>query len=152
MSLAEWLQFMGRMLRKKTEPALIFDRVNNYKEHGLPCAEREWTLEDRKQGKRDKERVQPTRQCDECFHIHRPSPVCPECGYVYTVKSRTIDEVDGELQEVDKEAIKLEKKKERQKQGQEKTLDDLVALGKQRGYKNPYAWAVKVFSGRMNKR
>lgn len=145
-SLAGQMQYWGRALRYKEEPALIFDNVNNYLEHGLPCSKREWTLADRKQGKRQSERVPPTRQCMECFHIHTPAPKCPECGYEYPTKSREVDEVEGELEEVDK---KMEIKQRKQEQGSAQSLEALIALGKSRGYKHPTAWAAKVMAGRL---
>jgi superfamily II DNA or RNA helicase len=147
-SLAGQMQYWGRMLRYKPHPAIIMDHVNNWQEHGLPCAERKWSLEDRNQGKKSSERVPPTRQCLQCFHIHTPSPTCPECGYVYIIKSREIEEVSGELEEIDPKAAILERKKE---QGRAQSLEDLIAVGRSRGMKYPSAWASKVLSARMAK-
>lgn len=152
-SLAGQMQFWGRMLRMKGYPAVINDHVNNYIDHGLPCSEREWTLDDRAQGKKHSERVPPTRQCMECFHIHSPAPVCPDCGHVYEIKSREIEEVAGELQEANKEELKAKAVKARKmEQGKAQTLDDLIALGKSRGMKYPAQWAARVMAARMRKR
>lgn len=150
-SLAGQMQYWGRMLRYKDYPAIIMDHANNFEEHGFPCTERDWTLEDRKQGKRlsnDGEHV-PTRQCESCFLIHPPAPKCPECGYEYPIKSREIEQVDGELQELDPRAAVIERKKE---QGKAQSLDELIALGRKRGMKYPAQWAAKVLSARMRKR
>lgn len=151
LSLAGQMQYWGRMLRYKDYPALIFDRVNNWQRHGLPCDEREWTLEDRVQSKKASDRATPTKQCDSCFHIHKPAPVCPECGNVYEIKSREIDEVEGELQEVSKADIEAARIRERQEQGKADSLEGLIAIAKKKGYKNPTFWASKVMAGRMMK-
>ena len=147
-SLSGQMQYWGRMLRYKDYPAIINDHVNNFIEHGLPCDDRDWTLHDRVQGKRNTERAPPTRQCDSCFHIHSPAPQCPKCGHVYEVKYRDVDEVDGQLEKVDKEVAR---KSKRMEQGKAETLDDLIALGLSRGYKNPVAWATHILSARMQK-
>lgn len=146
-SLAGQMQFWGRMLRYKPYPAIIIDHASNYEEHGFPCSDRDWTLKDRKQGKResnDGEHV-PVKQCDSCFFVHPPAPKCPECGYEYPIQSRDIEQVDGKLEEIDPRAAVIERKKE---QGQAQTLGELIALGKRRGYQNPYAWASKVLNAR----
>lgn len=152
MSLAGQTQWWGRLLRIKDIPANIFDRVNNWKNHGFPCSEREWTLDDRKQDKKSSaERTIPTRQCPQCFFVHTPAPVCPNCNHLYEIKSRDIAEKDGELIEISKEAMAAVKKEARQEQGRADTLEDLIAIGKKRGYKSPSAWASRVLAGRMMK-
>lgn len=150
-SLANIMQYWGRALRYKDYPAIINDHVNNYIDHGLPCSEREWSLERRKQGKKSDGSSIPTRQCPKCFYVHKPMPVCPSCNHVYEIKSREIDMEDGELVEMDKDAIRSHKKDERMKQGMEQTLEGLIELGKRRGYPNPTGWASRVLAGRMMK-
>lgn len=150
-SLAGQMQYWGRALRYKDYPAIINDHVNNYIDHLLPCTERVWTLESRKQGKKTGEKTLPTRQCPACFFVHNPAPVCPNCDHVYEIKGREIDEMDGELVEMDKDAIKAIKKQERMEQGKASTLDDLIAIGIRKNYKNPTAWASRVMAGRMMK-
>jgi hypothetical protein len=39
----------------------------------------------------------------------------------------------------------------RREQGSAQTLEDLIALGQQRGYKNPAAWAKHVLAARQTK-
>ena len=87
-------------MRMKEEPAFLFDHVGNYIQHGSPDDEREWTLEAKPKRGGNKEPTQPVRQCPECFMVHRPSPECPGCGYVYPIQSRMVDEIEGELSEV----------------------------------------------------
>jgi len=151
-SLAGQMQYWGRALRYKDYPAIINDHVNNYVDHQLPCTERVWSLESRKQGKKSSdEKTLPTRQCPTCFFVHTPAPICPNCNHVYEIKGREIDEIDGELVEMDKNAIAAVKKDARKEQGKATTLDDLIAIGKKRGYKSPSAWASRVIAGRMMK-
>jgi len=113
-SLALQMQKWGRVLRRKDYPAIIFDHANNFKEHDLPCDDRHWTLEDRERGnRRQGERVEPVRHCwPGCGFCHKPAPVCPNCGKVYEVQSREIEEIEGELGEIDKERERKQKKKE----------------------------------------
>lgn len=152
-SLAGQMQFWGRMLRIKPEHAIIFDRVNNWKEHGFPDDERNWTLEDRGQGKKSGERAPPSKQCGECFCIHRPAPSCPDCGHVYEIKSREVEELDGDLVELTKaqrEELRQKLVKERKMaQGKARSLEELIAYGKSQGMNNPTGWAAKVLAGRM---
>jgi hypothetical protein len=56
--------------------------------------------------------------------------------------------VDGELEEIDVEAVRREKKQE---QADAKTLDELVMLATARGYQSPQMWAAKIYSYRAAK-
>lgn len=137
-SLALQMQKWGRVLRRKDYPALIFDHANNFMEHDSPSDERDWTLADRERGSRKSgERVEPVKHCwPGCGFCHKPAPVCPNCGNVYPIQSREISEVDGELREIDVASIKREKK---QQVWKAKTLDDLKAIERERGYKPGWA-------------
>lgn len=139
-SLAGQMQFWGRALRWKEKPAIIHDHVNNYIEHGFPDDEREWTLEDRSQSRTaSEERATPVKMCIECFFTHRPAPVCPNCGHTHPIQYREIEEVDGELVEVDPATVaRLDKAK------REKQLKQLIVVGKKRGYANPQVWAENI--------
>ncbi len=150
MSLSLYLQMCGRVLRAKNYPALIFDfcglamrdgEVN----HGLPDAPRIWTLEGRVKNKKPKEEPDVLcRQCDQCYCCHKPAPICPECGYIYPIVERKIDEKEGELVEVTAEMI--QKKRDRMEQGRAQTVEELVKLGK------PRRMAVKIVQAREEKR
>ncbi|MEB3212943.1 MAG: DEAD/DEAH box helicase family protein [Leptolyngbyaceae bacterium] len=139
-SLALQMQKWGRVLRRKTEPALIFDHANNLTEHGLPCDDRKWTLTDRKRNTREVGEINvPVRQCDSCYFCHKPAPVCPQCGFVYPVIGREIEEVDGELSEVD---VARAKQAARVEVGRAKTIAELQAIAAARGYKP--AWVFQM--------
>lgn len=151
-SLAGQMQFWGRVLRAKPFPAIINDHVNNWKEHGVPCSAREWTLESltRKAGG---ERVPPTRQCPSCFFVHSPAPACPECGSVYEVLGRMVKEKDGDLVEINKEEVEKQRLRKQHDLHNCKTLSDLQAYAKKYGYKSGWAfkyWQVRQDKGKQN--
>ena len=155
-SLSLHLQQIGRVLRpSENKPrAYILDHVGNCLRHGFAEEPREWTLDGiKKKTKREQaDDVEKYKQCPTCFAVHLPTPTCPQCCHTYEVKARTLDEVDGTLTElkVDFEAMRLARE-ERQRQGRAQSLDDLISLGKSRGYKNPQAWARYVFKGRRGR-
>lgn len=135
-SLALQMQKWGRVLRKKESPAIIFDHANNFKEHGMPCDERAWTLEDRAQ-KRGGGGGMPVRSCQRCYFCHRPAPICPACGFVYPIESREIKQVEGNLLEIkirDQKIVEAQKKQDRMEIGMAKTMDDLRRIAKDRNY------------------
>lgn len=140
-SLALQMQKWGRVLRRKDYPALIFDHANNLQEHGLPCQVRDWSLEDRKKrgSREESERTVAVRQCDQCYFCHPPAPVCPSCGFVYPIVGREIDEVEGELSEVQ---IEQQRKQARQEVGKAKTIAELKAIAAARGYAPGWVWQM----------
>lgn len=144
-SLALQMQKWGRVLRKKNMPAIIFDHANNTFEHGLPCDERDWTLSDReKKTGNFKAPEIPVKTCTNCFYTHKPAPSCPNCGFVYPILSREIEEVDGDLVEINTAAIK---KKERMEVGRSKNLAELLEIEKKRGYKKGWAYLTAKRKG-----
>jgi superfamily II DNA or RNA helicase len=100
-SLGLYLQQVGRGLRPAEGKAalIVLDHAGNTLAHGMPDADREWTLAGKKRRQRDA--VPPTRQCTECFAVHAPAPSCPECWHVYEMKAREIEAVEGSLVEMD---------------------------------------------------
>lgn len=145
-SLPLHMQMIGRALRPKDEPALLFDHAGNFERHGLPDDEHPWTLDDReKKGRGDSEPTMPTRQCPKCYFVAKPSPVCPNCGHVHEITDREIKQIEGDLEEI---KVVQRKKEARMEQGQARTYPELVALGVSKGYKNADAWAKNVLKGR----
>ena len=157
-SIAKQLQKWGRVLRYKPYPALIFDHASNTMKmdgtlnHGLPCTERNWSLKGTAKGTRDgMERAVPVQSCSKCYWTAPPWGLkCPACGDVREVQSREIEHIDGELLEVTKEMIMQQKKEARIEQGKARTLRELLALEKSKGYKS--GWAFKVYKSRGVKR
>jgi superfamily II DNA or RNA helicase len=151
-SLALHLQQLGRPLR--TSPgkqfAVILDHVGNCGRHGYAETEREWSMEGRDKKKRAKQESSvEMRQCPSCYLCHEPAPVCPECGHVYEIQRRELETVAGELVEIDPEIERRERKKE---QGACQSMDDLIALGRKRGMRNPAGWARYVWNARQARR
>lgn len=157
-SLSLYLQAVGRVLRPhpQKDRAIILDFVGAVQAHGMPDADREWTLE----GKPRSERAgsdQPAvtiRTCPKCFAIHAPAPACPSCSYAYTTRDRAPQEVAGELVRITPEmraqmAAQAEaerKQAKRQRITEERqcaTLAELEQLGRDRGYRFAAAWAAK---------
>lgn len=130
--------------------AIILDHAGNMMRHGLPCDSREWSLADRqKKKKSDEESDIAVRQCPECFHLHKPAPQCPMCGYEYEINHRVIEEVAGNLQEINKTEMKAQVKAERGKQLKKaKTLEELVTLAISWGYQYPMEWAERILEER----
>lgn len=155
-SLTVYLQGIGRGFRPAPgkEKLLILDHVGNWERHGLPDDEREWSLEGRKGRKRKQGDDEPDvkiQMCKQCFNVFRSGvDACPKCGApVEKIGVRKIEEVAGELERVD---LEKERKERRQLQGAARSLADLVAIGKQRGMKNPAAWAASVYCARQGKK
>jgi DNA repair protein RadD len=150
-SLSLYLQQVGRALRPAPgkEHAIILDHAGNCRRFGLPDDEREWTLEGRKKGRASSDAV-PIRQCARCFAVMpAAADKCGHCGFVFDVQSREIERVEGELSEVDLKA--LQREQSRREQSDATTLDDLTALARRRGYKNPEKWAHHIYASRQAK-
>jgi hypothetical protein len=67
--------------------------------------------------------------------------VCPDCGHEFKPERRSLQTVDGELVEVQQ----VDRKRE---QASAATLDELIAIGRRRGMKNPAGWARHVLAAR----
>jgi len=155
-SLIVYLQGNGRGFRvsEGKEKLIILDQVANYKRHGLPDDDREWSLQGRKKGKKrkpDDEADVSIQQCKHCFHIFRPGVnVCPSCGKPVEAKPKAeIEVVDGELERIDVTAMR---KQAKQEQGEARGLVDLVKLGQRRGMKNAAIWAAHVHASRAGRK
>ena len=145
-SLSLYLQQVGRCLgpQEGKEFAIILDHVGNVKRHGFPDQDREWSLDGaQKPRKAMDEKYLAVKQCPACYAVvFQTEKFCSYCGVVFEGKERSVTEVDGELVEVDhKAAIKEQQKLKRKQDWQAQTLEELVELGKARGYKSPYGWA-----------
>lgn len=158
MSEGLFLQQIGRVLRVAPGKiyATILDHVGNVGRHGMPCADREWTLEGAgKNGSGKREGPPPPVTCTGCFRqIVRPlPPCCPYCGEDLTPIGREeqLKIEAGELKKLEAEQVEAMRKSARKEQGQASTMADLIKLAHQCGMKNPEGWARHVFNGRRGK-
>jgi superfamily II DNA or RNA helicase len=143
-SVALHLQMIGRCLRPMAgKRAVVLDHVGNTLRLGHHLEPREWSLDGLK--KRDREQAPSVKVCPQCFATSASAvQICRECGHVFAPQERReLQQVDGELQE-----LAVAKRRE---QGGAQTLQQLIALGQQRGYKNPVAWAKHVLAARQTK-
>ena len=149
-----WQQAMRCMRYMEGKVAKIVDCVGNYTRNPLPEMDVEWSLTKtmKKQPKLDSEGNFTIRTCPKCFKVFKTAPVCPYCGETYPLSPRELKAHEGiELQRISaEEAEKAEavRKKARQEQGMAQSFEDLIKIGKQRGYKNPAYWASQVMRGR----
>jgi superfamily II DNA or RNA helicase len=139
------LQMIGRCLRPQPgKRAVVLDHVGNTLRLGHHLEPREWTLDGIK--KRDREQAPSVKVCPQCFATSASAvQVCRECGHVFAPQERR------ELQQVDGELVEMAVAKRRE-QGGAQSLEQLIRLGKERGYKNPVAWARHVYNARSAKR
>lgn len=139
-------QSMRSMRFKPNKTATIIDHVNNYKLHGLPNVDREWTIEDRKKQKKKQNDAIATTECPHCFAvIQANSDICPMCGQkiMTETKEKELETINAELTEVNQEKfkvdyskIKLMKKYQNKDKSDLETLDDYYLFAKARGYKD----------------
>jgi superfamily II DNA or RNA helicase len=150
-SLGLFVQQTGRCLRTNQgkETAIILDHAGNVSRHGLPDEERDWTLEGH-QCKAKASASLSVKICPSCFAAQKFGlPQCKFCGFVFKTKPREVEHIDGDLKEVDLDALRKIKRSE---QGQCQSLEDLVELGKKRGYRFPYRWAKFLFQARQRRK
>ena len=154
-SVALGIQQMMRCMRYLPgKTAKIIDFVGNYTRIGLPDDPREWSLGEplKRKQRLDGSGDFYIRTCPECYMTFKTAPVCPFCGAEYPLHPREIKAHEEiELQRITAEEmarVEQEKKKARAEQGRAQTFEELVALGKAKGYRNPSYWATQVMRGR----
>ena len=147
-SLGLYLQQVGRVLRPAPgkQAAIVLDHVGNVHRHGWPDDPREWTLEGTA-GRNSGSGGQPAptvRTCPVCYAAFRPQPACPCCGaHCAPEPARQPRAVSGELQEL-KRVNAQRRVAERRKA---RTLPQLLALARERGYSPGWAYRVAAARG-----
>jgi superfamily II DNA or RNA helicase len=145
-SVALHLQMIGRCLRPQHgKRAVVLDHVGNTLRLGHHMEQREWTLDGIR--KRDREQAPSVKVCPVCFATSMSAAqLCRDCGHVFAPQeTRELKVIDGELQE-------LTTRERKREQGSAQSLEELIALGKRRGYKKPRGWAERVYQARLAKR
>lgn len=150
-SLTKYLQSVGRGLR--TYPGkdccVILDHAGNIGRHGNPAEARAWSLNGAGKKKSSAPQEMPVKTCPSCFRTVMAASTDCLCGHHFEPKPRELEQVDGELEEIDlKVAKKQEKVTARIDQGRTQTLEALIALGHKRGMRRPELWARAVMTGR----
>lgn len=146
------VQMAMRAMRKKPYKGIILDHAGSLDEHGwLPDDDVEWTLA----GAKRKNGATKTFTCQNCgASVRSLAIVCAHCG-MRVIKEKVdragaggVEHIDGDLQEIDREARRVARMKE---QAKARTLEELVELGRARGYRRPEAWAAHLFTARARR-
>ena len=153
-SVALGVQQMMRCQRyQEGKVAKIIDCVGNYTRVGLPDDSREWSLSEpiKKKQALDSNGNYPIRCCPECFLTFKTADVCPYCGAEYPLSPRELKaHEDIQLQLITEEQMKLveeEKKRKRMEVGQCRTMADLWAIARERGYKPGWVFQMARLKG-----
>ncbi len=140
-------QSMRCMRYMPDKRAVIIDHVGNCYRHGVPITPRKWTLEDRKRKKRRKatDVNYPIKTCPSCFSVvPAQCRVCPVCGAEIPIeKSGMKEERDAKIVKLNQFKFVTDYKKTRYAQmnpNEAKTVEDLYAIAKARGYKPGWAY------------
>jgi DNA repair protein RadD len=146
-SIALARQMQGRVLRASDPPMrkTLLDHAGITHTHGWPNDEIEWSLQGKKGRKPTDKKNTATRLCGGCFAtVRAASLTCRHCGFEFPVEPRKVKQADGELVE----AKRVEKQEKAAEVVAARTLPELIAIGKQRGYQRPSWWAMQVLKGR----
>ena len=144
-SLSLYLQQVGRALRPYPgkEYAYIIDHVDNIKRHGMPCDQREWSLDEKLEvpPKQRQEALLAIKTCVKCLGVNlSKNSHCQHCGTEFRGKMDVIEMTDDNLEEIlDREKIKKAKE-----ESQKKLLEEKRNISKARSLK-----ALKEVQERM---
>lgn len=145
-SMGLYLQQIGRCMRPHAQKshAIILDHAGNCFRHGMPDDIRAWTLNGEKKRKKKTDVLPRIRQCEQCFAVFSVFlQQCPQCGAVVGASNpRKIKQVAGELIPMDESRIALLKKAARREVGMSRSLEELIQIGKNRGYKPEWAYRL----------
>jgi hypothetical protein len=123
---------------------VVLDHVGNVRRHGFATTQHQWSLAGTVRPRKPREVA--LRTCEQCFLAHDPAPCCPMCGFEYPKREKSltrIETVNGEL-------VRLEETKEERATAMRdaRSMVELIAFAKARGYHRPAFWARKVYGGR----
>lgn len=158
MSLPVYLQQAGRGSRPEPsigkDRCILLDHAGNWFRHGLPDADRTWSLAGRTAKERRaaiEEASDSVRQCTECYFTFDASkPSCPKCKAQATSTPREVKQVEGELRRIEAEEAERVKQQRHAEVKNARTLDDLKRIERERGYKP--GWADNIYSTKARAR
>jgi len=152
-SVTIYLQAVGRGMRTATgkNDVVILDHAGLTHSHGFVTDEREWSLDGKKKKSRkgENDKAPAVHVCVSCFCAYSKAEhpdACPECGKV--TEKRSVIEVDTDAQLVEITPLDEIKAQKRVELVQARTLEELVALGRSRGYQYPVQWAKRIIEQR----
>lgn len=155
------MQMIGRGLRPKDFACPILDHAgvmvnrDGTLNHGFPDDPREYSLDGPSKRSGSGEAAIPVSVCRECLASFTPRPACPYCGAVRQIDGREVEQLAGELAELDIEKVRLanieakrkaefEAKERTRRTNAARTVKELVAVAKENGYKLPGFVAQKL--------
>lgn len=141
-SLPMAIQMMMRPMRPQDDYAILLDHSGIFAAHGLPDDERDWSLDRRQEKTQAGVTAFNISTCPSCFSAYKSVlPSCPECGTGRPMKPRTVEEIAGELKQIERERIRIAKKDRRIEVGRTKDLPSLADIAIARNYKT--GWLIK---------
>ena len=136
-SLSLYLQFAMRALNpREGKTAIIIDHVGNVDRHGLPNADREWSLKGVIKKKQKAKLGEPTtRTCDDCYATFWSAErICPLCGHENQPTKEEI-EIIREIELEERRQEVASKVETFVTSDQCQTVEELKEFAKQHGYK-----------------
>lgn len=136
-SLSLYLQFAMRALNPRDgKTAIIIDHVGNVDRHGLPNADRDWSLKGIDKTKKKTKLGEPTtRTCDDCYATFwSVERICPICGHENKPTKEEI-EIIREIQLEERRQEVASKVETFVASDQCRTVEELKEFAKQHGYK-----------------
>lgn len=136
-SLSLYLQFAMRALNpREGKTAIIIDHVGNVDRHGLPNADREWSLKGVNKTKKKLKLGEPTtRTCDECYATFWSAErICPMCGHENKPTKEEV-EIIREIELEERRQEVASKVETFVTSDQCQTVEELKEFAKQHGYK-----------------
>lgn len=136
-SLSLYLQFAMRALNPRDgKKAILIDHVGNVDRHGLPNADRDWSLKGIEKTKKKTKLGEPTtRTCDNCYATFwSVERICPMCGHENKPTKEEI-EIIREIQLEERRQEVASKVETFVTSDQCQTVEELKEFAKQHGYK-----------------
>jgi superfamily II DNA or RNA helicase len=148
MSVSLYIQQSMRCLRPMPgKRAVIYDFVGNVFRHGMPTADRQWSLQGKMKAVNPSgEKDITVRQCENCLRVYSgTSPICPYCGHD---NGKTREQIRVEEKARLEKIQAVEKVEEWEERRRCYSYKDLLEFARRHGYKNPAGWAYHVYQSR----
>lgn len=129
--------------------SIIIDFVGNCYTHGMPTEKRIYDLKPQKIRNPNREPDVLVRACRNCLLIYPGTQsICPYCGFN---NGKTMKEIEADEKAELERITELKRKQARMEVGRARTRDELIEIGKRRGYRNPGYWADTIITSRRKK-